>query len=55
MKKTYKVTATMYTKLICEIEADSLDEAWKIAKDTDGGQFEALPDGDWKIYDVEEL
>jgi hypothetical protein len=51
----YKVTATMYTKLVCEIEADSLDQAWEIAKETDGGAFEALPDGDWEIYNVAEV
>jgi hypothetical protein len=51
----YKVIATMYTKLVCEIEADSLDEAWEIAKETDGGTFKALPDGDWEIYDVAEV
>jgi hypothetical protein len=52
--KKFKVTATMYTKLVCEIEADSIEEAWTIARETDGGQFTALPDGDWEIYDVEE-
>lgn len=51
----YLVTATMYTKLVCEIEAESMDEAWAIAKETDGGSFTALPDGDWEIYDVEEI
>ena len=52
--KKFTVTATMYTKLRLEIEADSLDEAWKIARETDGGQFTALPDGDWEIFDVTE-
>jgi hypothetical protein len=51
----YLVTATMYTKLVCEVEAHSMDEAWAIAKETDGGAFEALPDGDWEILDVEEV
>ena len=51
----YLVTATMYTKLVCEVEADSLDEAWAIAKETDGGSFTALPDGDWDISDVQEV
>lgn len=53
--KKFKVTATMYTKLVCEIEANSLDEAWEIAKETDGGSFTALPDGDWEILDVKEM
>ena len=38
----YKVTATMYTKLVCELEANSLDEAWEIAKETDGGSFTVI-------------
>ena len=53
--KKFKVTATMYTKLVCEIEAETMDEAWTIARETDGGQFTALPDGDWEIYAVQEL
>ena len=52
--KKFTVTATMYTKLVCEIEAESYDEAWALARETDGGQFTALPDGDWEIYDVTE-
>jgi len=52
--KKYTVTATMYTKLRLDIEADSYDEAWRIAKEADGGQFTALPDGDWEILDVVE-
>ena len=55
MKKKFKVIATMYTKLICEIEAENMDEAWEIAENTDGGDFTALPDGDWEIYDVMEI
>ena len=51
--KTFKVTATMYTKLVCEIEANDIDEAWAIARETDGGAFTALPDGDWDILDVQ--
>ena len=52
--KKFKVTATMYTKLTMELEANSLDEAWTLAKEADGGQFTALPDGDWEIADVTE-
>jgi hypothetical protein len=52
--KKFTVTATMYTKLKLEIEADNIDEAWRLAREADGGQFTALPDGDWEIYDVEE-
>lgn len=53
--KKFKVIATMYTKLVCEIEANDLDHAWEIARETDGGDFIALPDGDWEIYDVSEI
>ena len=53
--KKFKVIATMYTKLVCEIEADTIDEAWDLASDIDGGDFKALPDGDFEIYDVQEI
>jgi hypothetical protein len=52
--KKFTVTATMYTKLKLEIEAHDIDEAWRLAREADGGSFTALPDGDWEIYDVEE-
>lgn len=52
--KKFRATATMSTKLVLDIDADDIDEAWRIARETDGGQFTALPDGDWEIYDVTE-
>ncbi len=53
--KKFKVIATMYTKLVLEVEANDIDEAWAIGKEADGGEFTALPDGDWEIYDVVEV
>lgn len=51
----YTVIAKMYTTLVCEIEAENEFQAWQLAKEKDGGEFTALPDGDWEIYDVQEV
>ena len=58
--KKYKVTASYLTFCTIEIEANNKDEAWEIAHDTDGGEFEPL-DGrfqelsDWTINDISEV
>ena len=54
--KTYKVTASYITYCTAEIEAESLEQAIELARDLDGGYFEAQIDGDdWNIEDVEEI
>jgi len=53
--KKFKVYATMFTYLVAEVEAESVDEAWKIGRDMDGGSFTELDEGDWEISDVMEV
>tara|TARA_X000001382_G_scaffold120717_1_gene102474 strand:- start:2192 stop:2383 length:192 start_codon:yes stop_codon:yes gene_type:complete len=57
MRKKYRVVATSFTHLESEIEAENEDDAWEIAKETDGSEFSEIKDdrGDWLIYDVYEL
>ena len=52
MKKIYQVMAVMETYCYLDIEATSMEEAYKIAKDTDGGEFvadDSWDSGDWRI------
>ena len=55
--KKFKVIASYVTYCVAEIEAEDLDEAYRIAKDMDGGEFE--PDtysgDDWHIDSVEAI
>jgi hypothetical protein len=52
--KKYKVTASYLTYCTLEIEAKNEDEAWQIARESEGGDFEPLPDiDDWYIEDVQ--
>ena len=54
--KKYKVTASYLTFCTLEIEANSEDEAWDIARETDGGDFECTEDlNDWSINEIEEV
>jgi len=53
--KTYKVKASFSTICHVFIEADSMDEALQIARDMDGGQFEAGVMDDWHIEDAVEV
>ena len=55
--KKFKVTAVMSTYLTVEIEAEDGNEAYALAQDMDGADFEPIsPDaGDWRIYDVIEI
>ncbi len=51
---TYKVKAKMTQYLETTIEADSEDEAWEIARETDGGDFSEIEDaGTWTVESVE--
>ena len=54
--KTYKVTASYSTQCSVEIEAESEDEAYRLAKEMDGGNFETEIDGgDWQIEHITEV
>jgi len=58
--RKYKVTASSTTYYEVEIEAETKDQAWQIAKDTDGASFEPLGNrfkelNDWHISDVSEV
>lgn len=53
MTKTYRALATMEFDLYLDIEADSLDEAIGIARNSDGGYFVAEEQGGgWRVTDV---
>jgi hypothetical protein len=54
--KKFKVTACYYTFCTTEIEAESEDQAYTIARELDGGQFTQSGElGDWHINDVKEI
>jgi len=53
--KTYKVTASFSTYCQVFIDAESVEEALEIARDMDGGQFEAGVMDDWHIEDAVEV
>jgi hypothetical protein len=48
----YKVTASYITNCVAEVTADNADEAYRIAKDMDGGDFKQTELGDWKIQEI---
>lgn len=50
MKFTIKAMYT--THLTAEIEAANEEEAYEIAHNMDGGQFDSVDIGDWRVYDV---
>lgn len=53
--KTYKVTASFISYCHAEIEAESQEEAERIARDMDGGDFIPAESDDWNIESVEEV
>lgn len=56
--KTYKVIASYRTIVYVNVEAKDADEAYDIARDMDGGDFERAKGddlSDWSIDDVEEV
>ena len=53
--KKFKVIASSISYFTIEIEAEDDLQAWQLAKETDGGEFEPDGDGDWEIYSVEEV
>ena len=58
MKKKFKITASYVTYVVAEIEAKDRDEAFEIALEMDGGEFEQENDwcnDNWRIDDIEEI
>ena len=54
--KKFKVTACYYTWCTAEIEAENVDQAYEIARDMDGGDFEDSGNQtDWHINDITEI
>jgi hypothetical protein len=53
--KTYRVTAQYVTYVYVDIEAENDDQAWEIARDMDGGNFNESGYGDWDIDSIEEI
>jgi len=53
--KKFVATASSITYYTLVIEAETEEEAWDIAHNADGGDFEEQEfSGDWDIYSVEE-
>jgi hypothetical protein len=58
--KKFKVIASYLTFCELEVEAENEDEAWELAREADGGDFEPLKGrwqelSDWHINDVSEI
>ena len=45
----YKVEAELVTDLFIVVEAEDEDQAYRIADDIDGGDWQDDQSGDWKI------
>ena len=57
-KKKFRVRATMYTDLYIDVEAVDSQEAYNLARESCGGDFEEFPNsGDWEVHgtDIEQL
>jgi hypothetical protein len=52
--KKFKVYSSFITYLSTEVEAESLDDAWKQAQELDGGSFKQDDVDSWNIDDVYE-
>ena len=56
MIKKYKVTATMDVGYVAEIEAESEEKAWEIARDDDAADWVKQDDGhDWTVESIREV
>ena len=58
--KKFKVIASYLTFCQIEIEAENEDQAWQIAHETDGGDFEPVGGRfaelqDWHISNIQEI
>ena len=55
-KKKFKVTAAYITYCTIEVEAESIEQAYAIGCDADGGDFTPSNEYfDWHISDVQEV
>lgn len=48
----YRVEAIDVRKYFIEVEADSVEEAWDIAEDMDGGEFTEVVDSNSKGWEI---
>lgn len=53
--KRFRIWAESISHVYLDVEAETEDEAYEIAKDTDGGEFIEDGFGDWILGDVVEL
>ena len=55
--KKFKVLAAYTSYCTAEIEAETEQEAWELAREMDGGDFEPAKgwDGEWHVSDVKEI
>lgn len=54
--KKFKVTACYHTYCTAEVEAETEDQAYEMARDMDGGDFtESRDNYDWHINEVKEV
>jgi hypothetical protein len=51
----YRVHASYISYCYIDIDADSEEQAWELAENTDGGDFKQTELGDWKIDGVAEV
>jgi len=52
--KTFKILASSISYYTLELEAETEQEAFLLAKEADGSDFERDGEGDWVIVNVEE-
>ena len=52
--KTFKILASSVSYYTLELEAETEEEAFLLAKEADGSDFEPDGEGDWVIVNVEE-
>lgn len=56
--KTFRVVASYTTYVYVDVEAENEDQAFEIAEDMDGGEFQPLHGddmSDWTINEAEEV
>ena len=53
--KKYRILASSVNYFYLDIEANNDDEAWKIAYDSDGGDYKQQGLGDWQIDNIDEV
>lgn len=52
----FKVTAVYYTYCTAEVETENAEQAYKLAKDMDGGEFKPSNENfDWHINEITEI